>query len=104
MAQLNALPAGEWVICGTGAVPGMMGNLRHDTYVIAIGNDESYTNAVLARPDSPIFKTKGYNKDYPDVYGHPNDVKGKPFLPPPFLRRTSPSATGCVCSASKIPT
>lgn len=80
MAQLNALPAGEWVVCGTGAVPGMMGNLRHDTYVIAIGNDESYTNAVMARPDSPIFKTKGFNKDYPDVYGHPNDVKGKTIL------------------------
>ena len=80
MAQLNALPAGEWVICGTGAVPGMMGNLRYDTYVVGIGNDESFTNAVMARPDSPIFKTKGYNKDYPEVYGHPDDVRGKTIL------------------------
>ena len=80
MAQLNALPAGEWVICGTGAVPGMMGNLRHDTYVIAIGNDESYTNAVMVRPDSPIMKTKGWNKDYPEVYGSPDDVRGKTIL------------------------
>lgn len=80
MAQLAALPAGEWVLCGTGAVPAMMGNLRYDTYVIAIGNDESYTNGVMVRPDSPILKTKGYNPDYPEVYGHPDDVKGKTIL------------------------
>lgn len=80
MAQLNALPAGEWVLCGQGGVPAMMGNLRYDNYVIAVGNDESYTNAVLVRPDSPILKTKGYNKDYPEVYGHPDDVRGKTIL------------------------
>ena len=34
MAQLNALPAGEWVLAGTGAVPGMMGALRYGTYTI----------------------------------------------------------------------
>ena len=80
MAQLNALPAGEWVLCGTGAVPAMMGNLRYNTYVIGIGNDESFTNAVMVRPDSPILKTKGYNPKYPDVYGHPDDVRGKTIL------------------------
>jgi NitT/TauT family transport system substrate-binding protein/sulfonate transport system substrate-binding protein len=80
MAQLNALPAGEWVLCGTGAVPAMMGNLRYDTYAIAIGNDESYTNGVMVRKDSPILKTKGWNKDYPEVYGHPDDVRGKTIL------------------------
>jgi NitT/TauT family transport system substrate-binding protein/sulfonate transport system substrate-binding protein len=80
MAILAALPAGEWVIAGVGSVPGMMGNLRYDTYTVLIGNDESLTNAVLVRPNSPILKTKGYNKDFPDVYGDPKDVKGKEFL------------------------
>lgn len=80
MAQLNALPAGEWVLCGTGAVPAMMGNLRYGTYVIGIGNDESITNAVMVRPDSPVLKTKGYNPEYPEVYGHPDDVRGKTIL------------------------
>lgn len=80
MAILTALPAGEWVIAGVGAVPAMMGNLRYDTYTILIGNDESITNAVLVRPDSPIAKTKGWNKDFPEVYGDPKDVKGKEFL------------------------
>lgn len=80
MAQLNALPAGEWVLAGTGAVPGMMGALRYGTYTVAVTNDESFTNALLVRPDSPICKTKGYNKEYPEVYGHPDDVRGKTFL------------------------
>ncbi|MBO4300272.1 MAG: ABC transporter substrate-binding protein [Desulfovibrio sp.] len=80
MDIINALPAGEWVFCGIGAVPAMMGALRHDTEIILIGNDESYTNAVLVRPDSPIAKTKGYNPKYPNVLGHPKDVKGKTFL------------------------
>ncbi len=80
MAILSALPAGEWVFAGLGGVPAMMGNLRYDVYVIANGNDESMTNAVLVRPDSPILKTKGYNKDYPEVYGSPEAAKGKEFL------------------------
>jgi NitT/TauT family transport system substrate-binding protein/sulfonate transport system substrate-binding protein len=80
MAILTALPAGEWSIAGVGAVPAMMGNLRYDTYTILIGNDESLTNAVMIRPDSPILKTKGYNRDFPEVYGDPKDIKGKEFL------------------------
>jgi len=80
MAILTALPAGEWVIAGVGAVPAMMGNLRYDTYTVLIGNDESLTNAVMVRPDSPILKTKGYNKNFPDVYGDPKDIKGKTIL------------------------
>ncbi len=74
--------AGEWVLAGTGAVPGMMGALRYGTYTIAVTNDES-TPTPPAPPDSPILKTKGYNKDYPEVYGHPDDVRGKTFSSPP---------------------
>ena len=48
--------------------------------MIAIGNDESYTNGVLVRPDSPIAKVKGWNKDFPDVLGSPETVRGKTFL------------------------
>ncbi|WP_165175370.1 ABC transporter substrate-binding protein [Desulfovibrio sp. ZJ369] len=77
---LNALPSGEWVYAGMGAVPAMLGNLRYDTIVIANGNDESMTNGVVVRKDSPIAKVKGWNKDYPDVLGSPETVKGKTFL------------------------
>lgn len=80
MSQLNALPSGEWSLAGMGAVPAMMGALRYGTYTILVTNDESFTNSVLVRPDSPILKVKGYNKDYPDVYGSPDTVRGKTFL------------------------
>ena len=52
MAQIEALPAKQWVVGGTGGVPMMFGALRHNAYLLAIGNDESVTNAVLVRPDS----------------------------------------------------
>lgn len=77
---LNALPSGEWVYAGMGAVPAMLGNLRYDTIVIANGNDESMTNGVVVRKDSPIAKVKGWNKDYPEILGSPETVKGKTFL------------------------
>ncbi|MDO9633279.1 MAG: ABC transporter substrate-binding protein, partial [Humidesulfovibrio sp.] len=80
MAQLEALPAKQWVLGGTGGVPMMFGALRHNAYLIAIGNDESVTNAVLVRPDSPILKTKGFNKKFPEVFGSPESVKGKTIL------------------------
>lgn len=77
---LNALPSGQWVYAGMGAVPAMLGNLRYDTSIIALGNDESACNAVMVHPDSPIAKARGWNKDYPDVLGSPDTVKGKTFL------------------------
>lgn len=77
---LNALPSGEWVFAGMGAVPAMLGNLRYDTIVIANGNDESMTNGVVVRKDSPISKVKGWNKDFPNILGSPETVKGKTFL------------------------
>lgn len=80
MDIVNAAPSGSWVVAGNGAVPAVFGALKHDLYVIAIGNDESYTNGVLVRADSPIAKVKGWNKDYPEVLGSPETVKGKTFL------------------------
>ena len=80
MDALSTLPAKTWVFGGMGAIPALMGALRHDTYVIANCNDEAMVNAVMVRPDSPIMQTKGYNKSYPNVYGTPESVKGKTVL------------------------
>ena len=96
MAILNALPAGEWVYAAMGAVPAMMGALRYDTYVIGNANEEALINRVLVRPDSPIAKVKGWNKDYPDVLGSPETVKGKTFL----TTTVSSAHYGSVSSAS----
>ena len=78
MAILNALPSGEWQYAAIGAVPAMMGALRYNTYVIANADEEFLINRVLVRPDSPIAKVKGWNKDYPEVLGSPETVKARP--------------------------
>lgn len=80
MAMIEALPAKQWVLGGIGGVPMVVGALRLGAYLIAIGNDESVTNVVMVRPDSPILKHKGWNPKFPDVYGSPETIKGKTVL------------------------
>ncbi len=80
MDQLNALAAGEWSFALQGGVPASFGALRFGTKVVYMTANEDVTNAIMVRPNSAILKTKGFNPEYPDVYGHPNDVKGKEFL------------------------
>lgn len=80
MDTLNTLPAGSWVFAGVGAIPAVMGALRYDISVIALCNDEAAANAVLVRPDSPIAKVRGFNRDYPDIHGSPETVKGATIL------------------------
>ena len=80
MDSLNTLPAGSWVYAGVGALPAVIGALRYDISVIALCNDEAAANAVLVRPDSPIAKVRGHNKDYPNVCGSPQTVKGATIL------------------------
>ena len=77
MAGMNTA---HWEIAACGAIPALTASLDNQAEIIAIGNDESYTNGVLVRPDSPIAKVKGWNKDYPEVYGSPETVRGKTFL------------------------
>jgi ABC-type nitrate/sulfonate/bicarbonate transport system substrate-binding protein len=80
MAQLEALPAKQWVFAGMGAVPACVGALRFGAYILAVGNDESAPNAVMVRANSPIMKAKGFNPKYPEVYGTPEAIRGKTVL------------------------
>jgi NitT/TauT family transport system substrate-binding protein/sulfonate transport system substrate-binding protein len=80
MAQMEALPAKQWVLGATGGVPQVVGGLRYGAYEIGLGDDESVTNNVYVRADSPILKVKGFNKQFPEVYGSPETVKGKTIL------------------------
>lgn len=80
MAMLEALPAKQWVLGGIGGVPHIMGALRYGAYLIGLGNNESWCNAVYVRPDSPVLKSKGAVKGYPKIYGKAEDLKGKQFL------------------------
>jgi len=69
MAIAEALPAKQWVLGATGGVPMVVTSLRYGAYLIGIGNNESWTNAVFVRPNNPVMKTKGGQKGYPDIYG-----------------------------------
>ena len=77
--QNEALAAGEWDVGCSGASV-IMAGLRYGSYVIGISNDESETNDLWVRPDSPLLKTKGANPAYPEIYGTAADWKNKKIL------------------------
>ncbi|MGI9862348.1 ABC transporter substrate-binding protein [Moorella naiadis] len=78
--QNEALASNKWEVGAEGAVPAMLAAIRYGAYIIAISNDESETNDLWVRPDSPILKVKGYNPKYPEIYGSPDTLKGKTIL------------------------
>lgn len=80
MPQIEALPANQWDLGATGGVPALMAALRYDAYVIAIANDESLANVIMARPDNPVFQKKGANPKAPDAFGAAEDLRGKNIL------------------------
>ena len=80
-AQMEALPSGAWNIASTGVGGILVGGMRHDVKIIGAPMPDSDTsNAIYTRADSPILGTKGHNKDFPNVYGSPETVKGKNLL------------------------
>ena len=79
-AQMEALPSRSWVLGSTGGVGHIMGALRYETPLIGISYMDTRTEAVLVRSDSPVMQVKGWNPEYPDVYGSPELIKGKTFL------------------------
>lgn len=80
MAQMEGLPAKQWVVGSTGSVPMLAGALRYGAYMIGIANDDSTANAVLVRPDSPILQHKGVNPAFPETFGSADSVRGKTIL------------------------
>ena len=78
--QIEAMAAGEWDVGALGAVPTMMSSIRYGALIIGISNDESETNDLWVRADSPLLKTKGANPKFPSIYGTPADWKGKKIL------------------------
>jgi ABC-type nitrate/sulfonate/bicarbonate transport system substrate-binding protein len=80
MAQMEALPAKQWVVGGTGSVPMLVGAMRYGAYLIGIANDDSTSNAVMVRPDSPILKSKGAVTGFPETFGTAEEVRGKTVL------------------------
>lgn len=78
--QVEALSANEWDVGAIGTVPMMMASIRYGALLIGISNNESETNDLWVRPDSPLLKTKGADPKHPDIYGTTADWKGKKIL------------------------
>ena len=78
--QNEALAAGQWDVGMMGIAPAVLAALRFDARIIGISNNESETNDIWVRPDSPLLKAKGAVADFPDIYGAPADWRGKRIL------------------------
>ena len=69
----------DWDVTCVTSIPLIVGSNRMPLEIVGIANDEANTTGVYVRPDSDILKVKGWNEDYPDVYGSPETIKGKTF-------------------------
>lgn len=81
-APMNeALGANLWDV-GTIGPAGVTSCSVFDAVHIVSHSDSSGGLDFMIRADSDIASVKGYNPDYPDVYGSPETVKGKTFMFP----------------------
>ena len=78
MKQYRSHP-GSWNIACTAHVPFIMGGKDVPVEVIAVANNESAANSVLALENSDVFKIKGYDEYFPEIYGSPETIRGKTF-------------------------
>lgn len=77
---IDGIKAYDWAIAGMGAVPALMGYFNKDIKIIAIANNESNSNILYVREDSPILKHKGANPEFPDIYGSAETVRNSKIL------------------------
>ena len=78
---VESLSAYNWAVAGIGSVPAMTAPLSDYLYIIAVANDESLTNAVYVRKDSPILAAKG-SPAYPGTHGSAGTVHKAEILYP----------------------
>jgi ABC-type nitrate/sulfonate/bicarbonate transport system substrate-binding protein len=86
-AQNEALGSDQWEVGTMGAPGAIFGGVAYGLHIIAFSNDETDTTDLWVRPTSPLAKIKGANPKYPDIFGTPDQYKGKTIL--------GPTATTC---------
>lgn len=79
-AQMEALPSKTWRLGSTGIGGQLVGGIRHKIYVVAPIVTEGYIHDSFLRPGHPATQVKGWNPDFPNVYGSPETVKGMEIL------------------------
>ena len=70
----------SWNITATSVIPLLTDTGKAPLKVIGIANDESYSTAIVVRPESDILKVKGFNPEYPDIYGSPDTIRNREFF------------------------
>jgi NitT/TauT family transport system substrate-binding protein/sulfonate transport system substrate-binding protein len=75
---MEALPAKQWVLGGTGGSAGGR-RLALQRLHGGLGNDESITNTFMSARTAPFSRPK-LQQETPEVYGSPETVKGKTVL------------------------
>lgn len=78
--QLEALAAGQWSVGAMGTLPSVLSGMRFGALFIGTFSDDSETNDLWVRPDSPLLKVRGADPKFPLIYGSPADWKGKKIL------------------------
>ncbi|SFS79236.1 sulfonate transport system substrate-binding protein [Succinivibrio dextrinosolvens] len=68
-----------WNITSVSSTPLITASNNSSFEIIGLANDESTSTQVFVRSDSEILKHKGWNADYPNVYGSPDTISGKTF-------------------------
>ncbi len=76
-----------WNITAIGAVPAFISSQDVPIKIVGIANDESYATDIMVQNSSDILKTRGWSKEYPNVYGDPDSIRGKNF----YLRKGTSS-------------
>ena len=79
-AQMEALPSKQWQLGATSTAGYLVGAIRHNVYEVSTNISEGTIEGVYVRPNHPALKVKGWNKDFPEVYGSPETVKGMTIL------------------------
>lgn len=81
--MMEALSSGAWDV-GVVAIPGWMGGAKaHNLHWVALGPWDENGVDIYARPDSDIVKAgKGNIQGFPEIYGKPENWKGKNILLP----------------------
>ncbi len=69
-----------WNITAVSSIPLIVGTKNMPLAVVGIANDRSSSTAVYVKAESNIFRVKGWNENYPNVYGSPELIEGKTFV------------------------
>lgn len=78
----DSLFSDDWLIGASGLVPALQNIGKKEVQLIGLASDETNVNKIYAKDTSDIFKEKGVNPKFPDVYGSANTVRGKTILCP----------------------